>query len=729
VGKKEVERSAKFVRRNIQLLTKLGFEDIDGGREDFKIGGVRIDVCAGAEGTLLIMEAKSAEKKGEVDIRDLLRKTLGVKILIQKGIRNDDVEGVPDKERSKYRKNYDRLVIGLIGENYIFKEKDKEFVKKIPKSNLHLWNDDFVSYYEDEYKKIGNLARFSLFGELGIRKKDPTDRLRAPALMVEHGSINWKNVGKGWRTASGSGVVRYQFSMNPKEILEFATVARREIGAENAYQRDMSLTRINQIAKYINEGSATDNFLPNSIILAFDPEVNPHTSFQKIRLGGQKQFQHSWNAPNVESGILSFPRDYRCCWVVDGQHRLFAFANVANSKNIQVPIIAFQNLKKEKQAKMFLDINENQKPVSADLVWDLRGQLTPDEPAGIISRVVKKLNDDGILKNRIAIPSTGLMKNQTGRLKMANLCRVIKKLNLSGYRSELLRETGYGNPLYSTSGQKTITLVHKHMEMFYSSMSQELKEDWDKGNRGFVLSNSSGNVMMRIFEEIIQHSMRISRDRAGALAKLKPSFYDKYLQPLQSHFKMTREKMTKEKHKVTGEAGKEDYAVELIKLIQDGCGDKRFGGDLSETNPRYQKLVPRYAELVRKILDDGTPNWLEKASPAVNGRCASRALRGTDTRELYKQLGMGDSIELIRSHKDEFYPVFADADVGFTGTTDHETEVTIETALNQVNAKWVSIKYPNKPKKFTAKLVDGYLETIEDCLTNELGEEEEEEEE
>ena len=82
-----------------------------------------------------------------------------------------------------------------------------------------------------------------------------------------------------------------------------------------------------------------------------------------------------------------------------------------------MPIIAFQNLKKEKQAKMFLDINENQKPVSADLVWDLRGQLTPDEPAGIISRVVKKLNDDGILKNRIAIPSTGLMKNQTGRLK------------------------------------------------------------------------------------------------------------------------------------------------------------------------------------------------------------------------------------------------------------------------------------------------------------------------
>ena len=218
MGKKEVERSAKFVKRNIQLLTKLGFEDIDGGREDFKIGGVRIDICAGAEGTLLIMEAKSAEKKTEVDLRDLLRKTLGVKQLIQKGIRNDDIEGVPDKERSKYREKYDRLVIGLIGENYIFKKKDIEFVKKLPKNvNIRLWNDDFVSYYEDEYKKIGDLARFSLFGELGIRKKDPTDRLKAPALMVEHGTIKWQPVGHGWSTASGSGVVRYQFSMNPKE--------------------------------------------------------------------------------------------------------------------------------------------------------------------------------------------------------------------------------------------------------------------------------------------------------------------------------------------------------------------------------------------------------------------------------------------------------------------------------------------------------------------------------
>ena len=41
---------------------------------------------------------------------------------------------------------------------------------------------------------------------------------------------------------------------------------------------------------------------------------------------------------------------------------------------------------------MFLDINENQKPVSPDLVWDLRGTLTPKEPKGIISRIVKELD-------------------------------------------------------------------------------------------------------------------------------------------------------------------------------------------------------------------------------------------------------------------------------------------------------------------------------------------------
>ena len=29
-----------------------------------------------------------------------------------------------------------------------------------------------------------------------------------------------------------------------------------------------------------------------------------------------------------EYGLLAFPRDYGCCWVVDGQHRLYAFAIV-----------------------------------------------------------------------------------------------------------------------------------------------------------------------------------------------------------------------------------------------------------------------------------------------------------------------------------------------------------------------------------------------------------------
>ena len=72
----------------------------------------------------------------------------------------------------------------------------------------------------------------------------------------------------------------------------------------------------------------------------------------------------------MEFGCLSFPGTFRSCWIIDGQHRLYGLSR-STTKNLIMPFIALEGTKLPDQAKLFLDINKNQKPVPPDLVWDL----------------------------------------------------------------------------------------------------------------------------------------------------------------------------------------------------------------------------------------------------------------------------------------------------------------------------------------------------------------------
>ncbi|MGK0747779.1 DGQHR domain-containing protein, partial [Yokenella regensburgei] len=77
-------------------------------------------------------------------------------------------------------------------------------------------------------------------------------------------------------------------------------------------------------------------------------------------------------------GILHLPNIYRSAYIIDGQHRLYGYANSEYAASNTVPVVAFVDLDKKEQVKLFMDINENQKAVSknlrttlqADLLWE-----------------------------------------------------------------------------------------------------------------------------------------------------------------------------------------------------------------------------------------------------------------------------------------------------------------------------------------------------------------------
>ena len=113
-----------------------------------------------------------------------------------------------------------------------------------------------------------------------------------------------------------------------------------------------------------------DNF-PNSLIISIDTK------------GKDLQFDQS--ATKVEGalsklGILHLPKKYHSAYIIDGQHRLYGYSDSIYAKSNTIPVVAFVNLDRSEQLKLFMDINENQKSVSKTLRVTLNRDMLWDSP-------------------------------------------------------------------------------------------------------------------------------------------------------------------------------------------------------------------------------------------------------------------------------------------------------------------------------------------------------------
>src|SRR5699024_8406991 len=62
-------------------------------------------------------------------------------------------------------------------------------------------------------------------------------------------------------------------------------------------------------------------------------------------------------------------------YIIDGQHRVYGYANSKFVENNTIPVVAFDGLDTIEQLEIFMDINQNQKAVSPSLRIDLEEDL------------------------------------------------------------------------------------------------------------------------------------------------------------------------------------------------------------------------------------------------------------------------------------------------------------------------------------------------------------------
>ncbi|MHC4662050.1 MAG: DGQHR domain-containing protein [Planctomycetota bacterium] len=395
--------------------------------------------------------------------------------------------------------------------NIIVDDEDEKLIDK--ERHIVHWDEYDIMALHELTKLAGEGSKYQLYNRLFYGQKVKNFEIKIPAIKSKMGKITY-----------------YLFSMQPEHLLKIAFVNTRAgncsfIDLEKSYQRMINKGRIKKIRAYVENGG----FFPGSIILNF---TRPLVKYEEIGSAKTKK-----DLPkNAQPCMITLPPYYGSAWIIDGQHRIYGYAD-SNLKGTEtVPVVAFVKQPPDLQAKMFVDINHNQKSVEPDLLWDLWEDLyfnstDPKENAKyMVSKLVKELNSakDGPFYEKIRIPSS----NSAGFISMTTICNSIARHNF------LSDEELFGRD----SRDNTISYALQRINAYFEIFRQELPDEWNARDKHFICSNTGVAILMGILKDILDGNM--SKKEKEDIAAFKKRV-KKFLDPLLLYFLgLTPDKVT-----------------------------------------------------------------------------------------------------------------------------------------------------------------------------------------
>lgn len=285
------------------------------------------------------------------------------------------------KELKKIFTGNKKFKVIICTKNYALSKSDISFIDE---QKYFYIDDDRLEYFINLNKHLGNASKYQLLGNLFSGQKIANLDEVIPAIQGKMGGLTY-----------------YSFSIEPEKLLKIGYILHRTDANRNdmpTYQRLIKKSRLKQIETFINNGG----FFPNSVIISIDTNKKGLT-FSLSSLQDEASIS--------KIGLLKLPQRYKSVYIIDGQHRLYGYANTQYKETNTIPVVAFLDLAKNDQVKLFMEINENQKSVSknlrttlnADLLWD--SENPTERNTALFSRIAQELgeNTDSPLFDRVII--------------------------------------------------------------------------------------------------------------------------------------------------------------------------------------------------------------------------------------------------------------------------------------------------------------------------------------
>jgi DNA sulfur modification protein DndB len=474
------------------LMYRMGFGHLSGAggasqrlnSSDVSSPENQIDVVAIDDEICLAVECKSSEKpKKFADFSTVLAKHLSLKDKFSRAVGLQ--LAVPHKRVSRF---------AVWTMNIIVSDNDKS---RAATANVTLLDDKDLEYYEQLVGQVGAAARYQFLADVLQGRGIPGLEIKVPAIRAKIG-----------------GSVSYSFSISPEYLLKIAFVSHRSRGKASdidAYQRLLKKSRLKSIRQYITEGGI---FPTNIVVNVADSRW---LTFDKGKQEGEDK--------STTFGWLNIRPAYRVAWIIDGQHRLFAYADHALARKSLISVIAFVGLQPSEQARLFVDINAEQRKVKQSLLQELYAELhwDADDPEvrvqAILSKVIQALDTD------LRSPLVGrVLKADDARTdtRCVSLTSIFRAMEKAGFFVARVRKgtvLEYG-PLWDHDNQATMQRTIALLIGYFDVIKSEAADLWEKGSgEGGGLSMNDGvTVCLNLLRSIFHHLQTVKRIKLADLA-------------------------------------------------------------------------------------------------------------------------------------------------------------------------------------------------------------------
>jgi len=545
------------------LFKNMGFGEMNKDRH-FKIqaGPIKkqIDVFAKDDNNIFIIECKALAEKGSRSLRQDIHEVLNLK--------KDLIEAI----RKKYKKNF-RFSFLLVTKNIRWGSSEKRLAITNRKKSFFFWDESELQVFIDLVNQLGECAKFVMFSRLFEKRKiRELKKIKVPAIYGGKGNNKY-----------------YCFIIQPEKLLPVACVHRREESdpqeIRGTYQRMVRKNRLMKIRNFIDNGG----YFPNSITLSF---------IQKPK------FDRKDKVGNIVYGILTFPPCYGSVWIIDGQHRLYGYSESKEKLKANLPVIAFEELSIEKQAKLFVEINKEQKRINPNLLWDLypdiyRNSLNPKQQRlRIISLIVKELNSDknSPLYKRIEIPSIPKEKQKSANLTLRTLCTGIQENRLINKEEGLLFNIDY---------ERTVGFACSRLKEYFSIIAKSFPQDWEKGDGGLLCTNIGFRIFLNIFRQLLKYFNFLGIEKTYMKKDLN-EFRIKSQEILSPIFVKLRKMPIEKRAEIRGESNKKLIMKNTQRLVWDLREAINFGLELWH-NGGWNPEIPKEENndrIIESLIDD-----------------------------------------------------------------------------------------------------------------------------
>lgn len=365
-------------------------------------------------------------------------------------------------------------------QNYISNRRD---IALLDKAGMAFFSESTIEYYAELAKHLGSCSRYQLLGNLFANQEIKNMDDRVPAIQGKMG-----------------GYTYYSFSIEPERLLKIGYVLHRSEANQNmmpTYQRVIKKKRLQDVRGFINNGG----YFPNSIIISIDTNGKGLTFDQ--------------SATRVDStiskiGVLHIPKRYRSAYIIDGQHRLYGYSDSMYASSNTIPVVAFVDLERTEQIKLFMDINENQKAVpkslrvtlNADMLWESAD--FGEQRQALRSKIAQMLGEESTspLHSRVVI---GESESTSDR------CITVEAIQFALKKCRFFDTYGKKNTLQKAgtfdcgNNQDTCDLFYPFIEKCMLYVRESCIAEWDKGDRdsGMLTINRGIQAVIRVIDDIV----------------------------------------------------------------------------------------------------------------------------------------------------------------------------------------------------------------------------------